>query len=63
MDLETFLQKAHEHRRCEKAQVGLTPIGELYRQLETGTSSLKFSVVGERVFVAVDGLARALRSY
>lgn len=61
MDLERFLELADANRKSQT--VGTTPLGKLYEQLATGKSALKFSVVNGEAFVAIDGFARALRSY
>jgi len=63
IDLETFLVLAEQNRRAKRARVANRPIGELYQELANGTSPMKFSAIGNEVFVSIDGLARSLRSY
>ena len=63
MDLEEFLSLAEGYRKADKASVKNRPIGEIYEQMKYSTSPLKFTVMNDEVFVAIDGLSRSLMSY
>ncbi len=63
MDLEEFLSLAEGYRKADKASVKNRPIGEIYEQMKYSKSPLKFAVMDDEVFIAIDGLSRSLMSY
>jgi hypothetical protein len=63
MDLEEFLERAEQNRRVQRAFPQNRTLSELYAEFAQSTMPFKITVMEDRVFVAVDGLARALGSY